>query len=282
MDGFRASVGTVTPVSTLIEPAHNLLWRAILVRTMVTDDWLARWPEAGPDDGARQLQRCPLFRGLGITQLHELLRSARMRRVSEREFYFRQGDLAAEAYVLMRGRVKLIRTGSDTRRGIVRFVPPLEPFGYEAALAGTSYAASAQASEDSEALAWSATTLANVMTSHPVIAHNCLRLMAETIQGTWERVHGLFAESLERRAARALLMLGARIGRRAESGTAITLRLPRQDLAAFVGATPYAMSRIVSRWRRLRIVDAGHGWVMIWPRRLAKIVGDSGAPRTHR
>jgi CRP-like cAMP-binding protein len=98
--------------------------------------------------------------------------------------------------------------------------------------------------------------------------------MAERIQTTWERLHGQRTESLERRTARALLVLGRRVGRTADGEAAIELRLSRQDLAAFVGATPYAVSRIVSRWRRLRIVDAGRGWVRVWPRRLAAAAGD--------
>jgi CRP-like cAMP-binding protein len=195
--------------------------------------------------------------------------------------YFRQGDRANEAYVLMRGGVKLVKAGSG-RRDILRFVSPLEPFGHEAALGGTVYAASAQASEDSEALAWPAAVLTRMMAKHPMIAHNSLRIMAERIQGASERFHGLLAESLERRTARALLMLGARLGRTVEGGTAIEIRLLRQDLAAFVGSTPYAMRRLVSRWRRLRIVDAGRGWVVIRPRRLATMIGDRGLPRGQR
>ena len=230
----------------------------------------------------RRLRRCPLFRHVGVAQVQAALESAGTRRVSRGGFYFRQGDRAIEAYVLMRGRVKLVRTGSDTRRGILRFVSPFEPFGHEDALGGTGRAVSAQASEDTEALVWPATTLVRMMTSHPVIAHNSLRLMAERIQGTWERLHGLLTEPLEQRTARALLALGTRLGRTVDGGAAIELRLPRQDLAAFVGATPYAMSRIVSRWRRLGIVDAGRGWVVVWPRRLARMVRDQELWRGQR
>lgn len=130
--------------------------------------------------------------------------------------------------------------------------------------------------EDSEALVWPASTLVRIMTSHPVIAHNSLRLMAERILGKWERINGLLTESLERRVARALLLLGSRIGRKAEGGVAIGLMLTHQDLAAFVGATPSTMSRILTRWRRLRIVDAGRSWLVIRARRLTPIVGGHG------
>ena len=250
--------------------------RAAPVRGILTDDRPSQDSEAARHAQTRRLQRCPLFRDVGVAQVQEVLESSGMRRVRKGGFYFRQGDRASEAYVLMRGRVKLVRIGSDMRRGILRFVTPLEPFGHEAALGGTARVSSAQASEDSEALVWPATTLVRIMASRPVIAHNSLRFLAGCVQEKWERLHALLTESLEQRTVRALVVLGTRLGRTADGGNAIELRLPRQDLAAFVGATPYAMSRIVSRWRRRGVIDAGRGWVVIWPRRLATMVRAPG------
>jgi CRP-like cAMP-binding protein len=238
--------------------------------------------EGTSDDRARRLRRCPLFQHLGLARLRAVLRQARTRRVGKGGYYFREGERAGEAYVLMRGRVILVRIGPRARRDILRFVAPPEPFGHEAALGGARFAASAQASENSEALAWRAPVLARLMVSDPVIVRNGLRLMAERIQGTWKRLHALLTEPLERRTARALLVLASRTGRAVDGSAAIELRLARQDLAAFVGATPYAVSRLVSRWRRRRIVDAGRGWVVVRPRRLAAIAANRGLPRDRR
>jgi len=233
-------------------------------------------PEVAWHGGAQQLRRCPLFHNVGAAQVRAVLRNTGTRCVGRGGFYFRQGDRATEVYVLIRGRVKLVRCRPEARRGILQFILPMEPFGYEAALGGAGHVVSAQASEESEALVWHATALVHIMTSHPMIARNSLRLMAERIQGKWERINGLLTESLEQRVARALLLLGSRIGRRAERSPAIELTLNHQDLAAFVGTTPFTISRIFSGWRRHRIVDAGRGWVVIWPRRLATRVGAHG------
>jgi CRP/FNR family transcriptional regulator, nitrogen oxide reductase regulator len=220
-------------------------------------------PNSAWGDSGQRLRRCPLFQGVAPAELRAALQTAVVRRVKRGGSYFRLGDRALGAYILTKGRVKLVRFESGGRRGILRFVSPLEPFGLEAALGDKRHMASALASEDSEALAWPAATLRRIVATHPTIAHNGLRLMAGHVQGAWERFHGLLTEPLDRRIARALLALGTRIGRIVDGGAAIELRLPRQDLAAFVGATPYAVSRIISRWKRLQIVDAGRGWVII-------------------
>ncbi len=222
----------------------------------------------------RQLQRCPLFRSISDVTLRRVLECARVRPASRGGFYFRQGDQPVEIYVLLRGRVQLIRSGSGDRRAILGFVTPVEPFGYEDALGGSGHMVSAQASEDSAALAWPAAVLVRILTDHPVIAHNSFCLMAARIQEKWDRLHGMLTESLERRVARALLSLGATIGRRVEGSPAVRVMLAHRDLAAFVGATPYTTSRILSRWKRLRLIDGGRGWLTLWPRGLAAIAGD--------
>ncbi len=231
-------------------------------------------PETAWNGGMRGLRKCPLFRHLGAAQVRAALRGAGARRVSRGGFFFRQGDRATEAYVLTRGRVTLVCAGSGPRRAILQFISPTDPFGHEAALGGTGHVVSAQASEDSDALVWPAAALVSLITNHPRISRNSLRLMAEHIQGRWTLINGFLTESLDRRVARALLLLGSRIGRRAGRGPMIELALTHKDLAAFVGTTPYTISRIFSGWRRLRIVDAGRGWVAIWPHRLAARVGD--------
>ena len=113
--------------------------------TVITGDWPLPHPEAAWNGRTRQLRSCPLFRNVGVAQVRAILRGTGRRHVDRGGFYFRQGDRAAEAYVLVRGRVKLVRAGSDKRRGILNFISPMELFGYEAALGGTGHVVSAQA-----------------------------------------------------------------------------------------------------------------------------------------
>jgi CRP/FNR family transcriptional regulator, nitrogen oxide reductase regulator len=233
-------------------------------------------------DLARRLQRSPLFRNVRRAEILQVLKAAGVRRVRRGGSYFRQGDPALAAYVLTTGRVSLVRFGSGARRSILRFVSPLEPFGLEAALGETRHTVSAQVGEDSEALMWPAAALTRILSDHPSIAHNGLRLMGARIRGAWERFHGLLTEPLERRTASALLALGARIGHTAGRGAAVELRLPRHDLAAFVGATPYAMSRVISQWKRRGIVDAGRGWVVVVRPRTLVAMGNHESTRGRR
>jgi CRP-like cAMP-binding protein len=224
------------------------------------------------NDPARWLRRSPLFRNVGMRAVRDALRAAAARRVGLDGFYFRQGERPARAYVLVRGAVKLVRSGHRARGAIVRVVVPLEPFGLECAFGGTHHVVSAQALLPSAALTWPASALTRLMATHRGIASNSLHLMALHVQGACEQFHGALTDSLERRTATALLALGAKIGCIVEESAAVELRLPRRDLAAVVGTTPSAVGRIIRRWRRLRIVDAGRSWIIMRPHRLAAMV----------
>jgi CRP/FNR family transcriptional regulator, nitrogen oxide reductase regulator len=253
------------------------------VRTDANNEQPSQNAKHARSDLARRLRRSPLFRNVRRAEILEVLHAARVRRVRRGGSYFRQGDPALAAYVLTSGRVSLIRSGSGVRRSIPRFISPWEPFGLEAALGERRHTVSAQAGVDSEAVMWPAPALTCILSVHPLIAHNGLRLMGARIQGAWERFHALLTEPLERRTASALLALGTRMGHTLGGGPAVELRLPRHDLAAFVGATPYAISRIIGRWKRRGIVDAGRGWVVVVrPRMLITMVGNHELARSRR
>lgn len=197
-----------------------------------------------------------LFQNLARSDLQALTGSARERRVPKGGFYFHQGDRATEVHVLTSGAVKLVRTDPDGQEVILRIVKPMEPFGDRAALGGATRLASAQALEDSRALAWDAATVLHVMMEHPAVSLNAVRLVEDRVERERDRFQDLATSSVERRLARLVLRLAQSMGRKTPQGVAIRLPLSGRDWAELVITTPYTVSRILAKWRRLNIVDA--------------------------
>jgi CRP-like cAMP-binding protein len=117
------------------------------------------------------------------------------------------------------------------------------------------YPASAQALQDSSALAWSSTFLHGMLEARPYLSLDLMQLMTTYIQEMQSRYRELATEKLEQRIARTLLRLAAQSGQRAEEG--IALELSRQDLAEMSGATLHSVSRVLAEWDRNGLVDAG-------------------------
>jgi CRP/FNR family transcriptional regulator, nitrogen oxide reductase regulator len=257
-------------------------WLVLDVELMPSNARSARLRRPLPESGAhvsedvvRIVRRCPLFQGLAVEDLREVLHAAQQQRVKKGAFYFQQGDRATTVHVLIRGRVKQVRVGSSGRQVILRFIHPSEPFGFDALFDPAVRRVAAQAAEDSYGVAWDVVTLTRLLMMYPAISLNSLHLVVKRLVEVWDRLWDLSTAQVERRIARALLRLKPLASPPVKRGSAFDLAVSHQDLADLVGTTPYTVSRILRRWNRLGIVMGRRKVIRIlWPHRLAAIAED--------
>ncbi len=184
------------------------------------------------------------------------------RSIEEGEFFFFQGDPADYLYVLLSGRSKLMQTNPAGQQVNLRTISEWQMFGALGAVReGATYPATAQALENSTALALKSEYLHELMQTRPYLSFDLMKLMTGYIQEMQERYRELATEKVERRIARSLLRLAAQMGTRTEGG--IELTFTRQDLAEMSGTTLYTVSRILSDWERQGLVEAGRERVLI-------------------
>ena len=184
------------------------------------------------------------------------------RSIEEGEFFFFQGDPADYLYVLISGRAKLMQTNPAGQQVNLRTISEWQMFGALGAVReGATYPATAQALENSTALALKSEYLNELMKTRPYLSFDLMRLMTGYIQEMQERYRELATEKVERRIARSLLRLAAQMGTKNEGG--IELTFTRQDLAEMSGTTLYTVSRILSDWERQGLVEAGRERVLI-------------------
>jgi CRP-like cAMP-binding protein len=208
------------------------------------------------------LSACDLFRDVAPRDLGVLQELTRVRSVARGGFYFDQGAPAPAVFILTQGAVKLSRVDHEGRQVILRVVTPPEPFGIVPVLSVRS-SHSAQALTDSQALMWDQATFFRVIADHPLVTRNTLRLLATWLGETWERLDDLGTRHVARRVARALLRFIPPAERRVRAPGPTTLALSHQDLADIVGASLYTVSRVLSEWKRVGIVDVKRGRVIL-------------------
>lgn len=218
------------------------------------------------------LRRFPLFRRVSRRELATVLRLAQAHEMKRGERITHQRHPAKRVYMLLRGSIKLIRARPSGRESIVTFLGPTDIFGHLSVLAHTSYYYSAQAIGDGEVISWPAGTMLRLMRQHPIIAINCLRMVAHGLEEEFERIQDcLVAERVERRLARTLLWLARRIVGRREKGP-IMLPVLHVDIARFIGSTSPTVSRILRRWERAGIIESGREKILIRNRRRLTVV----------
>ncbi len=203
------------------------------------------------------LRMSALFRSLAPQDLQGLARSARERVRRKGAFFFQQGAPARDVYLLTSGLVKLVRTTPGGEGVILRVVAPVQHFGDgRIGLGDAVRFASAEALEDSRALVWDSSAIAEVVLAHPAVGVSVIRWLQELMEEERTRLEDFLSADAKRRLARLFLRLGHSLGHKTRRGVVIDVTLSGRDLAELVVTSPYTVSRILAEWRRLRILDA--------------------------
>lgn len=210
----------------------------------------------------KQLRQVSVFQNATDDDLRLIAAHSIERSIEEGEFFFFQGDPATYFYVLISGRAKLMQTNPAGQQVNLRTINEWQMFGALGAVReNATYPATAQALEQSTALAVKSDYLHELMQTRPYLSFDLMQLMTTYIQEMQQRYRELATEKVERRIARALLRLAAQMGVKMDGG--IELAFTRQDLAEMSGTTLYTVSRILSDWERQGLVEAGRERVLI-------------------
>lgn len=221
----------------------------------------------------KDLKQALVFQNATEDELQFILENSVNRTVEENEFFFFHGDPASYLFVLTSGQAKLMQSTPNGQLVNLRIISPWQMFGALGAVrAEANYPATAQALEDSSALAIPSGFLHKLLETSPHISFDLMNLMTTYIMEMQARYRELATERVEQRVANALIRLAAQTGFRAEKDAVIILSFSRQDVAEMTGTTLYTVSRLFSEWERQGIIETGRERIsIIKPHELVRI-----------
>ena len=225
----------------------------------------------------------PLFAGFGSEELGDILREARSVRFGKNSAVFEEGQDAHSFFVLLHGHVRASKTTPGGEQVVVRYVGPGETFGVAMAIGLPRYPATATAVDDSIVLAWPSATWPRLVAKFPALATNTLQTIGSRLQETHTRVVEISTQQVEQRVAHALLRLAKQSGRKVEHGVEIDFPITRQDIAQMTGTTLHTVSRILSNWQQLGLIESGRQRIVLRePHKLFVLAeqtpGEQGSP----
>ncbi len=228
-----------------------------------------------PSDLVELLARGDFFRDLAPSDLADVLAAARERRLADDATVFREGEPADRFCVVSAGRLKLTQLGADGNEVILRFVGPGEATAALAIFEGADYPLTARAVGATTVLEWGRDAVQEMLRRHPALAVNTVRLLSGRLREVQERFRELATERVAQRIARALVRLVRQVGRKVDGGVLIDLPLSRQNLAELTGTTLFTVSRVLSKWEELGILESGRERVVVTsPHALVAIAED--------
>ena len=221
----------------------------------------------------KEIKQVVVFQSATENELQLILKNSIIRSIEENEFFFIQGETAQYLYILTSGQIKLMQSSPNGQQVNLRTIHPWQMFGALGAVRKeATYPATAQALEDSSALAVDSRFLRKMLETSPHISLDMMTLMTSYIQEMQARYRELATERVEQRVANALIRLAGQSSIRSEQDAGIVLSFSRQDVAEMTGTTLYTVSRLLSEWERQQIIETAREKIkIIKPHNLVRI-----------
>lgn len=197
------------------------------------------------------------LRDVSSSSRDELEQCAVFRRFTPGESLFSQGDAPRELFVIDSGRVKVWRATEEGVAITLTLIGPGALLGTLGAAQNHPHNATATAVTMVEAVAWGIADMRRIMADDPALAATILRTVTNYAEQMIERLEEVSAVPIEQRLARTLLRQAERLDVDEE------VPLSRQDLADLTSSTLPTVSRIMSKWRRDRLISGTRGKVRI-------------------
>lgn len=226
------------------------------------------------------IQSLPVFAAMDAAELDDVVGSATALRIPKGAAVFEQGETATSFYVLLNGRLKVVKVTPDGQQVVIRFVVPGDIYGIAKALNRTDYPATATALVDSVTLAWDMAIWDDFTQRHPAFARNVMQMMGQRIQEAHTRLKEMATQDVEHRVAHAVLRLVNQSGRKVQEGVLVDFPVTRQEIAEVSGTTLHSVSRVLSAWENAGLVVVGRRKVIVCDlERLSRIAEESGCER---
>ena len=218
------------------------------------------------------LNKIDLFKDIAPEDLELIINDSYTREYQPDEVLFYQDDSADNFFVVMDGRIKLSQLDEEGNQTTFHYLKPKEAFGIIAVLRNIPYPVTAEALENCKVIGWDAPKIEKWIRIYPQIGINSIRILAGFILDFQDRIRELSTARVERRIARVLLRLASHGGQKTDQGISIGLKLTRQDIAEMAGTTLFTVSRTLSKWEDLQLVDCQSKiMVILNPHELTKI-----------
>jgi len=185
----------------------------------------------------------PIFADLDDVTIQKIGSVGFSKKYSKDEIIFREDDPGSAMFVILTGKVKVVRTSNDGREVILTILSQYDFFGEMALLDGLSRSASVIATEESELFIIQREEFLNLLKLHPEISINLLQELTQRLRAADLKIKSLSLKDAEGKVATVLLQLAEEIGK-IKHGVVEIDKLPlQQDLANMAGTSRETISR---------------------------------------
>lgn len=217
-----------------------------------------------------QIRRLPLFVDLPDDAIAMVARSAVLMRRAAGEVLFLEGDPAPGMFIVLAGRIKVLRTSPGGREQVLRVVEPGQQFNLVPVFDGGPCPANTVVYADATLLLLPAGLLRQVALEFPQVASSLLMAVCSHLRSLVELVDALALHTVQGRLARLLLNQAVA----AERGEVVA-PLSQAEMATRLGTVREMVSRSLKVFEALGLIQLDRGVIAITDRAGLEAQADS-------
>ncbi|MDQ7824151.1 MAG: Crp/Fnr family transcriptional regulator [Candidatus Eremiobacteraeota bacterium] len=188
----------------------------------------------------------PLFSELGSKELEDLEGIAVSTRFHKGEYIFFQGEEGGAFFIIISGKVKIVRDSPSGREITLAALSRGDSFGELSLLDGKSRSASVVAISKAEVLVIFRGDFEEYLRTHPEVAIKLLTVYAGRLRDANRRIEDLACHSVRGRLAQMMLDSVAGNGVICEEGVVFQLPSSHKEIASQLGTSRETVSRTLA------------------------------------
>lgn len=217
--------------------------------------------DSSPPD---ELAHISLLNILSSADRQRVLQDLTEQRYTKKDVIFREGDPTEYFHIVKEGTVKCVKSTPDGKECTLKMLMPGDLFCCDAAaFEGTCHPGTAQPMGDVSILRMNKKAYFDMLRRNPEAAIEVIKHLGNRLNEAQEKAKVLALDRTDQRLAALLVDLATRSGIKDSQGITLPMRLTRQDMANMVGTTTETAIRIMSRFKRDRLVSGTATRLMI-------------------
>lgn len=188
------------------------------------------------------------------TIFSELKQKGKTRTFAAKQVIYVESDEPNYLYHIKKGQIKTYKRFKDGRELSSNIFKDGDFFGYESLCCGVNYADNAATLAETELVLIPKADFMDALFNHQEMATAFIELLSGSIRFKEDQMLKLAYFSVRKRVAEALVQLARKFAN-AEDADSCTLKISRDDLAAFVGTASETVSRMLADFKEEKLIE---------------------------
>jgi CRP/FNR family transcriptional regulator len=177
---------------------------------------------------------------------------------------YNQDQPSTSLYLVIEGKVKVVRLADDGHQVVVDIYQSDEFFGESAFLSLPHRSEQSTALEDTKLMAWGTQEIEDIVMKRPRLAVALLQIQVQRTLDMTQRIESFSADNISRRLARSLIRFSERLGTVEADGAIHMAAFTHELLSQYVGTSREIVTHYMNQFRRMGYLQYSRRGIVLY------------------